>query len=59
MTFEEWWETTLIRKDDQTFKCIAWCAWTAAKKDEEQGKQLIGAHGSLMDRLESQAEGAD
>ena len=66
MTFEEWWgfyRTQIL--DDlecegayEAFGAVWKSAQYHALKDE-QGKQLVGAHGSLMDRLESQSEGAD
>ncbi len=54
MTFEEWWNLYYgawdrYRNDAQA-KGIARDAWEAAYSMGE-GKQLVGAHGSLMDKL--------
>lgn len=59
MTFEEWIEPWLIalQRDTPLLRMVAEEAWKAAGEVGE-GKQLVGAHGSLMDKL-SNSEGAD
>ena len=64
MSFEEWWEGNAHVVSQHSLHYAAYAAWYAAWDEgyasgRQVGMQLVGAHGSLMDRLESQSEGAD